>query len=109
MELTAANSSHGQAGQNESTLWRGAGRVQTRSGQETAGTALSQGHEGMRKAKPERIQCVLAHGQKGRRPSAFQSKVASFRVGVGAVLSVGPRLIFTKDLKKRPLNLSLIR
>lgn len=83
--------------------------MQTRSRQETAGTALSQEHEGVRKAKPGRKQCVWLSGQKGRKLSTFQSKVASFREGVGAVLSVGPSLIFTKDLKKRPLNLSLIR
>lgn len=83
VELTAANSSLLQAGQNVSTLWRGAGRVQMRSGQETAGTALSQGHEGVRKAKPERMQCVLAQWAEGKKTKCISIKSGFFLMGGG--------------------------
>lgn len=49
-----------------------------RSRQETAGTALSQGHEGVRKAKPERMQCVLAQWAEGKKTKCISIKSGFF-------------------------------
>lgn len=52
-ELTAANSSHLQAGHYVAILWQRTGGMQKRRARETAGTALSQGHEAGREAQLE--------------------------------------------------------
>ena len=105
MELTAANSSHLQAGQNVSILRRGAGRVQTRSRLETAGTALSQGHEGVRKAKPGRKQCVLAQWAEGKKTKHISIKSGFFPRGCRGCAICGAQPHFHKGSQEEASEL----
>lgn len=109
-ELTAANSSHLRARRNASVLWQRAGRMQTRSRRETAGSAVSQGHEGVSRAVPE--PCGSADRGEGTGHTSVGKKWLLSQVGacyLWGAQAPWPSLIFTKSLKRRRLKLCLMR
>lgn len=72
--------------------------------QETAGTALSQGHEGVRKAQ-ERKQCVLAQWAEGKKTKHISIKSGFFPRGCGGCAICGAQPHFHKGSQEEASEL----